>query len=218
MTSHTSGGGLLQAPTHFVQAAIFIDSANTRSCAAAAVAEPTDRARLLAYILMHFGIDEFGRSERFTLAQAQGLEPYLDDLGERGLSQLWSECNKRGWFTWRREHLDHRVEQSKQWRVSFDLVSRRQLLDTLLGEVTYWPDLVIDHRFIQIGYSREEAFDIIARWATAKGSTEAVTPRVVSLPRGRRGGCFLFSIACWTKPEINHRCATTFILQSCDVL
>jgi hypothetical protein len=157
----------------FVQAAIFVDSVETRRLAGEALSEFGERERLLRHILMNFGMREVGRSERFSLAQAEGLEPYLDDLGDRALSSLWQECNRRGWIAWRREHLDRRVARLKDRPINCDAASRTRLLDALVGKVVYWPD-VFEHDFTGIGYSREEAFEIFAEWARAKGSEEAL--------------------------------------------
>jgi len=157
----------------FFQAAIFVNTELTQKLAADAFEKFADRGEMLRYITLNFGMNTSGRSHRVTLEHFKALEPYLDHMDEGGLTLLWSACNRRKLFDWRREHLDHRVTHISDGGLKFDIASREAILDELCTRGHVWHNWV-DRHFLELGYSLEEAFSTIADWAKKRGTEAAI--------------------------------------------
>jgi hypothetical protein len=163
----------------FFQAALFINTQATRDMATDVFARSPDRKKLFEHLAAGFGLNEAGRSERVTLAHLDVLVPYLDCLSEQELKFFWHGCNHRGWFGWRRLNLDDRVAAGAD-PPHVDVESRERLLDQCSANRGMIWSGMIERDFCGIGYSVDEAFSIIAKWA-AKRATQAALLVAVDL-------------------------------------
>lgn len=74
-----------------------------------------DRTGILESIVEQFGIRRGLYSPVGTMQSAGRrmdlLIPYMDDLSELDLVDLWEGCNELGYFDWRKRHVDNRISK-----------------------------------------------------------------------------------------------------------
>lgn len=163
----------LKSIPEFFQAALFVNTEITRKLAADSFNEISDQHKMFRHLTMHFGFNVTGRSHKTTEEHLKSIEPYLDYMEEQQLFFLWHECNSHKWFTWRRNHLDHRVHKVSDDRLKHDISSREVLLDELCTQEHVWSGWV-EHNFLELGYSLDEAFSTISQWAEKRGTETAI--------------------------------------------
>jgi hypothetical protein len=110
----------LRYSDHFVQAALYTATPRVIAFAEQALAECPDRPELLKHIARHFGIRMLGHPGVTRIEQLEALIPYLDDLDDMAIHDIWELCNERGWTTLRKEHLDARLSGKSRERSGLD--------------------------------------------------------------------------------------------------
>jgi len=165
--------GNLKSIPEFFQAALFVNTEITINLANDSFNEISDRPKMFRHLTMHFGFNVAGRSHKMTKEHLKSIEPYLDYVEEQQLFSLWHECNRHKWFAWRRNRLDHRIRKVSDDRLKHDIFSREVLLDKLCTQGHVWSDWV-EHNFVKLGYSLDEAFSTISQWAEKRGTEAAI--------------------------------------------
>jgi hypothetical protein len=163
----------LKLNPEFFQAALFVSTEKTRKLAAESFKQNSDKHKMLRYFDMHFGFSVEGRSHKIEEKHLKSIEPYLKYMDNQQLSLLWWECNRHKFFEWRRNHLDNRITGIKDSRLNHDLSSREKMLDNLCKERHTWYGWVKDN-YLDLGYSLDEAFAAIAKWAEKRGTEDAI--------------------------------------------
>ena len=159
----------------FVQAALYIESPATRALATDAIQRAPDRTRILQSVVEQFGI-RYGlyspeNAESLVRSRMDLLIPYIDDLPELDLINLWEGCNNLGCLDWRKYHVDERISKlSRSWLAFLDIPADVQAsLDDLCPEDDFRLGWVASN-CLAAGYSLEEAFSLIADWARQQRS------------------------------------------------
>ncbi|MCZ8321948.1 MAG: hypothetical protein O9296_10250 [Novosphingobium sp.] len=112
------------------------------------------------------------RTGFYQVRQIEAIVPYLDYLSNSDIRHLWDTCNKHGWYSLRRQHLDGRL--SEGWkRREFSEASALAYLDDTLKRTIPWIDHWID-RGIESGWSKDQILDLVARWSAEKKTTQAL--------------------------------------------
>lgn len=166
--------GHIRHTHYYVQAALYIATPNLRQLAAECVTECPARARLFEHLLIHFGHKVHGRRGIYRIEQLETIAPYIEYLRPHDIGYLWDLCNERGWFAYRKAHLDLRI--SNEWRNSIYLDRSKCLasLDEMQGERTaHWIDHWVDS-FLETGTPREEIVGILAEWLSEKTDLNAL--------------------------------------------
>ena len=100
----------LRFSSYYLQAALYMATPSLRQLAAATIAECPNPKLLFDLIALQFGIKVKGRRGVTQISQIESLLPYLNNLGHTDLRKFWEECNRQGWYEFRRRHLDALVE------------------------------------------------------------------------------------------------------------
>jgi hypothetical protein len=182
----------------FVQAALYLESPVTRALASDAIQGAADRTAILESIVEQFGISR-GLYSPLRAMRSPGrrmdlLIPYMDDLSELDLVDLWEGCNELGYFDWRKRHVDKRISKVSSnflalVDVSADLQAR---LDELYPEDDFRLGWVASN-CLAAGYSLEESFSLIANWAAqGRSPTSLLVAAELFGAEGSRGVLPLF--------------------------
>lgn len=165
----------LRFSPRFIQAALYVGTPRTRALAAEAIQECPDPKRLFKY--SDFGEVKHPDSERAGLSpeHLESFAPYLHLLDEHGLDHLWRACNRQGFFSWRRDHVDPLLPPEPSKRLGLtdeDLFA--QLDDFAVhgksrGFVYLWLE-----DFQQRGDPEDRAMDVVEAWLREHGSFEAL--------------------------------------------
>ena len=174
----------LRFSSRFVQAALYVATELLLDAADAAVKECPQPAELMQHLSMSFGIrikDHPGLGREY---QVLALVPYLDLVSEGDIFALWDACNRRGWFTTRKEHLDSRLGPSYVHHL-WSRDSAIQELDRMVqNRQQYWIDHWIDQN-LRTDVTWSEIHSTLMDWLDDRRSFEVL--EVVASAIARRG-------------------------------
>lgn len=157
----------------FVQVALFHATSVTVQLAHESLKKgpnPKSRLRFLSY---NFGIKIGDHPGVTSMRPLDALTPYLDLLDSLAIYLLWDLCNERGWFDWRRQHLDHRLSDRERQRAGLDQASLFADLDRFadeqpLGFVRHWIE-----RFRERGDPNGYVMRVTRRWLRERQTLKA---------------------------------------------
>jgi len=111
---------------------------------------------------IRYGLYSPVSAKQFAQCRMYLLLPYIDDLPELDLCNLWEGCNDLGYFDWRKQHVDERISKlSRNCLALLDVAPDLQArLDELCPEDDFRLGWVASN-FLAAGYSLEEAFSLI---------------------------------------------------------
>lgn len=165
----------LRNSSYYLAAALFFSTPALLASVADAVQQSADPKYLFNYLSMKVGRTRGmgGKRTGFDqISQIVAILPYLDYLSESDIHQLWDTCNKHGWHSLRRQHLDERL--SAEWKSrELSEASAIAYLDDALKQTFPWIDHWIDRR-IQSGWSKDEILALVARWSDEQKTTKAL--------------------------------------------
>jgi hypothetical protein len=166
----------LRDSDYYVAAALFFASPALLSAVADAVQQSSAPQNLFRYLSMRAGRTRGRNGKRtgfYQVKQIEAILPYLDYLSDSDIHHLWDTCNKHGWYSLRRQHLDGRL--SEQWRGREYLSDEKavEALDDALKQTIPWIDHWVD-RCLESGWSRDQIFDLAARWCAEKKTAPAL--------------------------------------------
>ena len=154
----------LRFSPYFVQTAIYL--ATPASCALAkeAISQCPDASEILQHIHIHFGIKMTGHPGVSRIQQLEALIPYWDHISPSDIHSLWDLCNERGWFDFRRTHLDERLQGQWRKRTLLDESNFCSDLDEHLanGQI-HWIDYLVD-RYLNQGEQFDRILNILHKW------------------------------------------------------
>ena len=161
--------GHLQYSSYFVQTALYVATEKLVSLVADVVADCPEPKSLFKHLEMHFGIKTQGHPGVTIIRQLEVLLPYMDFFEEMDFFYFSELCNKRGWFDFRKKHLDPRL-QTAQRRISEYLSTERavqSLNDMLKENRMHWIDHWVDD-FLETGASVEGVMDTAFEWVKSQ--------------------------------------------------
>ncbi len=166
----------LRNSDYYIAAALFFASPPLLVAVAEAVQQSDAPQDLFKYLSMRAGRTR-GNAGNCTgfyqIKQIQAILPYLDYLSDSDVYHLWDTCNKHGWYSLRRQHLDGRL--SEQWR-DRDYLSEAKALEALDEHLKHLVPM-IDHwvdRCLETGWTLDRMFDLVARWCAEKKTMTAL--------------------------------------------
>jgi len=166
----------LRDSDNYVAAALFFATPALLAAVADAVRQSAAPQDLFKYLLMRAGRTRGKSGQRtgfYQVRQIEAIRPYLDYLSDSDIHRLWDTCNKQGWHSLRRQHLDGRL--SEEWRSREYLSEARAVLylDKTLADTHPWIDHWVD-QCLESGWSRDQLLDLIARWCAEKRTAPAL--------------------------------------------
>jgi len=163
----------LRFSSHYLQAALYIATPSLRQLAAATIAECPKPKFLLDLIALQFGIKVKGRRGVTRIAQIESLLPYLNNLGDIDLRKFWEECNRQGWYEFRRMHLDVLVKSDytddDRAMASLDKAFLNGHAGKYSGIGLQWAD-----EFLETGVSNDHVMGIVQNWLVKQKDTKAL--------------------------------------------
>ncbi|MEW8492480.1 MAG: hypothetical protein AB2604_01645 [Candidatus Thiodiazotropha taylori] len=96
----------LQYKKNYVIALLYLATQESLSAAKAVIEQSDEPEKLLKCVDMRLGIKTYNRPGIKRREQIEAILPYSQYLSDGAKWSLWETCNVRGWFEWRREHLD----------------------------------------------------------------------------------------------------------------
>ena len=164
LVQHWAG---LSRSAYYVKAALYVASPGLLQNVAKVVAERKNTEALLEYLSHRWRLGYSGRRGLTSLSQVNGLLPYLDCLSDADITMLWRECNKKGWFEWRRRHLD--VHAQRIGIRFVDDAGATMELDRRLGSKGPVPRLYgWGESFLESGVSLEHMMDVVSLWVARR--------------------------------------------------
>ena len=171
ITQHWAG---LRRSANYVRTALHIASASLLRSVAEVVAEQADPKRLFEHLSSGLGVGFAGRRGLTRLSQMKALVPYLDYVSEGDIRMLWLECNKNGWFAWRREHLDARAREANTRFVDSAAAIKELDRDLDRERPSFWPDHW-GNSFLQTGVSVDDVMAVVAEWLSRRPQERALS-------------------------------------------
>lgn len=177
----------LRRSNSYIYSALYVATSTLRQLVAETLAECPDPAECLKFLLMHFGYKTAGHPGIRSLAQMEALSPYLGYLTETDIANLWKICNERGWYAYRKTHLDQRLPPDGRDAIYLDEVRAHRSLDKEMSKYPYvrignWVD-----NFVVTGASLDTVMDIIGNWLAKQSDPKALSLVVDALVEsGRR--------------------------------
>jgi hypothetical protein len=174
----------LKTSSWFVQAALYLATAETVALAQSAITDSGESEKMLQHIDMHWGVRTNGRAGVTDLAQLRALEPYYVQMNETKMGVMrtisfFDAANELGALSWREKHLDPLIAKSDCGYCTSD---KQSLFASLDGEMSKclksdrsW--FAINHWFERREkelWKRRELLAIIGEWACALASVSAV--------------------------------------------
>ena len=161
--------GHLQYSSYFVQTALYVATEKLVNLVADVVVDCPDPKSLFKYLEMHFGIKTQGHPGVTIIRQLEVLLPYMDFFEEMDFCYFSELCNKRGWFNFRKKHLDPRLQTAHR-RISEYLSPERaiqSLNDMLRENHVHWIDHWVDG-FLKTGASVEDVMNTVFEWVKSQ--------------------------------------------------
>ncbi len=161
---------------NYLIALIYLATPESLAAANEAIEQSNEPEELLKYFDHHMGVTTYNRPGIKRLAQIEAILPYFQHLSDLAKRDLWEVCNDRGWFKWRREHLDPLLSfPEDQAFARVDEVEDFLWLDRRLAqdrqsriEVHYWAE-----SRMQAGMKANELVRRAARYAQNKRTNDA---------------------------------------------
>lgn len=154
----------LRFSPYFVQTALYLATPVSCALAKEAISQCPDASEILQHIHMHFGIKMTGHPGVSRIQQLEALIPYWDYISPSDIQSLWDLCNERGWFDFRRIHLDVRLQG--QWRrmtlldeSNFHSDLDERLTTGKIHWIYYWVD-----RYLNQGEQLDRILNILYKW------------------------------------------------------
>lgn len=161
--------GHLQYSSYFVQTALYVATDKLVSLVADVVADCPEPKSLFKHLNMHFGIKTKGHPGITTIRQLEVLLPYMDFLEEMDFYFFSELCNERGWFDFRKKHLDLRLQTTKLVNLEYLSTERAiQSLNEMLEHnrvhgIGHWVDV-----FLNTGASVEGVMNTVFEWVKSQ--------------------------------------------------
>lgn len=165
-----------QYKSNYVIALLYLATPESLAAANVAIEQSDKPEELLKFFDSRIGIKTYNRPGIKRLAQIEAILPYFQYLSDVAKWSLWEACNDRGWFEWRREHLDPifsfpedrdfaRVNETED----FLWLDRRLAQDRRIDvEVHYWAE-----SRIQAGITKNELVRRATRYANNRRDNDA---------------------------------------------
>lgn len=159
----------------FVQAALYVATPISCDLARESISQCPDPGKMLEHIHFQLGIKIIGHPGITDIRQLEVLVPYLEYIAPMDIHFIWDYCNSRGWFEFRRMHLDNRLQG--QWgRHAF--ADKAEIFSELDKEVAnkhtayrvrFWID-----DYIKQGEQHIKIFDLLREWAEERHTIAAL--------------------------------------------
>lgn len=94
----------------YIIAMLYLATPESVRLAEMEIAKTDDPKDIFKYLDMRMGIKTTNRPGLTKLTQIEAILPYFDYLGDLSKWSIWENCNTRGWYEWRRKHLDEKFE------------------------------------------------------------------------------------------------------------
>ena len=163
----------LRSGKKYIQAALYVASPDLLQRVAEVIGHGAEPERWFEHLRYVFGLRVERRRGITRMAQVKGLLPYLSQLSDRDIEELWRACNENGWFDWRRENLDP-FARATDVRFVDDAAAVREL-DRDLDEDG--PVHSMDHwgkEYLGSGVSVDHMFEVVERWLADRPQKNAL--------------------------------------------
>jgi hypothetical protein len=164
----------LRYSREFIEAALLIATPKTCALVADAIGACPDPRPLFAYVQSHFNPKVKGGRGFDRIAQAEAFVPYLDWLEPHAVFSLWDTCNRLGWYAFRRQYLDSRLDETFRERTILDEGGFFRKLDERIargGED--WADFFID-RYLEQTDRIEDIIVLLEKWLRERSSMSSL--------------------------------------------
>lgn len=150
----------------FVQTALYVATDELLSLVAEVVLECPDPKTLFKYLDQHYGIREKGHPGVTDIRQLNSLVPYIDYLGKTTIQSLWSLCNERGWFEFRKKYFDTLLQYSGLIHTQFLSGNKviQSLNDICVKDHKQWHAKNWVDDYLETGVKEREILDSVFNW------------------------------------------------------
>ena len=149
----------------YVQNALYIASPTSIELAEEAISSCPEPRKLLEHLHFQLGIKVFDHPGVNNIRQFEVLIPYLDYLDSMDLYFIWEHCNDRGWFEFRRTHLDSRLEERWRKETLIDKTDFFEKLDVIIQKSdAYWRIEHLIDKYLKQGEQVAQIFGFFREW------------------------------------------------------
>ena len=163
----------LRFSAYYVQAALYTATPRLVDMANQAIANCPNPESMFKHVAFHFGYKNRDRSGITRLTQIEVFLPYLDYLEDYDLWSLWQICNEHGWFEFRRQHLDARINSNNATGYVDDSRALADLDNELHKGETVWAGSWAD-RFLETGVSVDHMMGVVYTWLKRQTDIKAL--------------------------------------------
>ena len=159
--------------SYYIRATLYIATPHLTKLATEAIAGCPNPKSIFEHLALHFGFKMRGRTGITRIEQIQALLPYLDYLSDFDIFYLWEICNDHGWFEFRRQHLDSRVEPHNNDIYVDDNQAMTELDDTLAGKHAFWAKNWVE-KFLETGLPIDHVMEVVEKWLSRQTDIKAL--------------------------------------------
>ena len=159
---------------NFIESALLIATPSTCALVAEAMASCPDPRAIFQFVQVHFQPKCERGPGLERIAQVEAFVPYLDWLDSHAIFTLWDTCNRLGWFAFRRQHLDVRLDATFRERTILDEPGFFSKLDEQLARGgADWADFLIN-RYLEQTDRVEDIIELLQKWLGERMTVAAV--------------------------------------------
>ncbi|MDN5063984.1 hypothetical protein [Aliarcobacter butzleri] len=157
----------------FIQTSLYIASDKLIKLVAETINSSSSPDAFFIHLSNHYGMMTKNHKGITNIKQLEVLIPYLGYIKEMELNFMAYECNKKGYFEFRKKYLDIYLKDEKYKNTQYS--SEKEIIKTLnekLNEthfwyLEHWVDLVLD-----TGISKADFMNIVFKWIKSQNNID----------------------------------------------
>ncbi len=157
----------------FIQTSLYIASDKLIKLVAETINSSSSPDTFFIHINNHYGLMTKNHKGITNIKQLEVLIPYLGYIKEIELNIIAQECNKKGYFEFRKKYLDIYLKDKKykntQYSSEKEIITslNEKLNETHFWYLEHWVDLVLD-----TGISKADFMNIVFKWIKSQNNID----------------------------------------------
>ena len=157
----------------FIQTSLYIASDKLIKLVAETINSSSSPDTFFIHISTHYGMMTKNHKGITNIKQLEVLIPYLGYIKEMELNFMAYECNKKGYFEFRKKYLDIYLKDEKYKNTQYS--SEKEIIKTLnekLNQTHFWHLENLVDMFLRKGISKAELMNIVFKWMKSQNNID----------------------------------------------
>ena len=157
----------------FIQTSLYIASDKLIKLVAETINSSSSPDAFFIHLSNHYGMMTKNHKGITNIKQLEVLIPYLGYIKEMELNFMAYECNKKGYFEFRKKYLDIYLKDEKYKNTQYS--SEKEIIKTLnekLNQTHFWHLENLVDMFLRKGISKAELMNIVFKWMKSQNDID----------------------------------------------